>query len=284
MSKSDNKMSVVFGSDPMFMTKSQKKANDWLDGVIAEFFTDDDKDQYAKLVGVEDNMFDCLKNVIKRASGYCYITEGGTCIEVAGESSEIEKALSVRPPAVESRVRARLEFQGFEIKFLRDISSNETYVSGSNVRIHYAKHKRFEEFNVPNALRILKKLVEGTKYDYNDYLVVLGAEVKHTKGVSYLMEGGQIRVSCGFSSSSEVLLWFMYVSWFTLSKNPLLITCPGGDKLGALKNSHCEEMSVATPRLRRESYVFPTHVVRRKELLFNPLVAFRLVRYVCTGA
>jgi len=286
----------AYGSHAQSKDMSTKKANDWLSQLILDCCTIADWTRYFELFVCGEEIHVYYRDVIKGPYGYVHVQPNGKVRQASGETVDIEKVLAIRPRSVELRLRARLEFQGFEVSFLRDVMDVGSYLSDRRLKATYSGFYHARELNIGNATRLLKGLLDGTRCDFDEALLHCGAVVMHKSGVTYIANEGNVYVSCGLSTHSDILAWFMFFAWFLIvpegsepiksvsfkGETTLLLNPKGG--LVTLVDTkmavHGSGERGCDPHRGKKCV---RGLVRGKDLKFNPLVAFRLVRYGCLG-
>jgi hypothetical protein len=240
---------------------STKKAHDWLTQMILDVCSAEGWSKFFQTFVLGDDMISRSKDVIQSPYGYVHVLESGKVRKVDVSSDYLEVVLAKRPIAIETRLRVHMEFRGFEISFLKDISSIDSFISANVLRRTYEKYKFIQPFDVAIAVGLLKKLVEGTRFDFDISLSQCGAEIYHNAGLTCLRKGDEVFISCGFSRYSNIVIWFMFLAYYdmdpTVSRAHDRGNEDGSDAILGLKH--------------------------RSVLRYNPLVAFRILRFYCLG-
>jgi len=270
---------------------------DWIDCLVRECGTLDTWLRYQEYISNDCYIF---KSVLKLSDGYYHLKEDGALNPCAIEHGYVEKSVVGRPREVQLMLEARKTFGAFVTIFVQDCFKESDFITGNEIKKFYYQYKcklagadirpRFEP---EGAIKLLKQLFVGTRADFDETLFGVGVWISHEMGSTSIRDGNTVYVSCGFSKHSEVLAWFMFLSWFMRRGDKKrsydevaadVIDQMAGSKEIPIKLAPGRDYSALYPEVFKSSAaVVVSGLMRRTWPIFNPFVAFRILRYYCIG-
>lgn len=232
---------------------SKDFSSDWVTEIVHAFCTQEVIVIYDQFIS-NPNHFQ-YRDVIGTPYGPHHLHPEGTTSPVRLKKG-LAKILRNRPNEVESILLSYCSYHTFTVLFLNDIGKDRDYVKASDMRSIYREYRGISTFHPTIVMGYFKRFVSGSKFDYDERLHSTPCNVVTRKGMTDLRCGSDSLVSCGASEHSHVLIWLIFVAWWDI------FDVTSHDVIGPLV--------VATFR-------------KREDLRFNPLVAFRILRYRFIG-
>jgi len=232
---------------------SKDFSSDWVTEIVHAFCTQEVIVIYDQFIS-NPNHFQ-YRNVIGTPYGPHHLHPEGTTSSVRSKKG-LANILHKRPNEVESILLSYCSYHTFTVLFLNDIGKNRDYAKASDMRSIYREYRGISTFHSTIAMGYFKRFVSGSKFDYDERLHSTPCNVVTRKGMTDFRVGFNSLVSCGASEHSHVLIWLIFVAWWDI------FDVTNQDVTGPLV--------VATLR-------------KREDLRFNPLIAFRILRYRFTG-
>jgi len=232
---------------------SAEVPDDWISEIVHAYCTQEVIDGYDRFI--KSPVRYKFRDVIGSPYGPVHLSSEGLTNRVY-EIKGLAKILRQRPVAVESVLQAYFSYRSFMLFFLRDIERDTPFVKDSEMIRIYRDYRSKCTFVVVTALIELKRLVDGSKYDYDERLPTLPCTIVSRKGMTDLRLGETSLVSCSASKYSNILIWIIFIAWYDI------VMAPNPDVQG--------------PPLVQT-------LKKRSELRFNPMAVFKILRFRMTG-
>lgn len=232
---------------------SKDFSSDWVTEIVHAFCTQEVIMIYDQFISNPNHAQ--YRNVIGTPYGPHHLYPEGTTSPVRLKKGLV-KILRKRPDEVESILLAYCSYHTFIVLFLNDIGKDRDYVKASDMRSIYREYRGDSAFHPILVMGFFKRFVSGSKFDYDERLHSTPCNIVTRKGMTDLRCGSNSLVSCGASEHSHVLIWLIFVAWW--------------DIFDVTNQDVTGPFVVATLR-------------KREDLRFNPLIAFRILRYRFTG-